>query len=262
MFTRIILLFVAIFSSSLAFVADRPNILFCIADDWGWPHAGAYGDQVVKTPTFDRIAKEGVLFQHAYVSSPSCTPCRNSIMTGDHGMPFPRCKSILYDCGTQVPLAMRWGAKVKSGQVLDGFVSLIDLAPTFLATAGLTIPEAMTGRSLLPAVVEGKGDAALRPFILTGKERNVPSQEAPDMGGYPSRRFAIMTFSTFATTSPIAGRTERRTGKTRPSPARGTPIPTTVRPRATSSTTKTKTRRIVRPTNGASPNVQPMSSSI
>ena len=209
MFTRIILLFVAIFSSSLAFVADRPNILFCIADDWGWPHAGAYGDQVVKTPTFDRIAKEGVLFQHAYVSSPSCTPCRNSIMTGDHGMPFPRCKSILYDCGTQVPLAMRWGAKVKSGQVLDGFVSLIDLAPTFLATAGLTIPEAMTGRSLLPAVVEGKGDAALRPFILNGKERHVPSQEAPDMGGYPSRRFAIMTFSTFATTSPIAGRTER-----------------------------------------------------
>ncbi|MDB4468675.1 sulfatase-like hydrolase/transferase, partial [bacterium] len=44
---------------------DRPNILFCIADDWGWPHAGAYGDPVVKTPAFDRIAKEGVLFENA-----------------------------------------------------------------------------------------------------------------------------------------------------------------------------------------------------
>ena len=38
--------------------AMRPNILFAIADDWGWPHAGAYGDPVVKTPAFDRIAKE------------------------------------------------------------------------------------------------------------------------------------------------------------------------------------------------------------
>jgi len=62
--------------------ADRPNILLCIADDWGWPHAGAYGDPVVKTPAFDRIAREGVLFEHAYVAAPSCTPCRNSILTG------------------------------------------------------------------------------------------------------------------------------------------------------------------------------------
>jgi len=60
----------------------RPNILFCIADDWGWPHAGAYGDPVVKTPTFDRLAREGVLFEHAYVAAPSCTPCRNAILTG------------------------------------------------------------------------------------------------------------------------------------------------------------------------------------
>ena len=36
----------------------------------------------MKTPSFDRIAKEGVLFEHAFVSSPSCTPCRNSILTG------------------------------------------------------------------------------------------------------------------------------------------------------------------------------------
>ena len=46
----------------------RPNILFAFADDWGWPHAGAYGDPVVKTPTFDRLAKEGSVFKHAYVS--------------------------------------------------------------------------------------------------------------------------------------------------------------------------------------------------
>ena len=59
-----------------------PNILFAIADDWGWPHASAYGDPVVETPVFDRIASEGALAHHAYVSSPSCTPSRGAILTG------------------------------------------------------------------------------------------------------------------------------------------------------------------------------------
>jgi len=327
---------------------DRPNILFCIADDWGAPHASIYGnDPVVQTPAFDRIAKEGALFYNAYVSSPSCTPCRNSLMTGqwhwrleggaslygtlpqsvetyarllmnaggyhtgswrksfgpgqlegkfleahpagkvypkgfaqflearsdqktpfcfwlgasdphreyvkgsgkksgmnvdqikpfkffpdteevrndiadyyfevqrfdrdvaqaiallekageldntiivitgDHGMPFPRCKSNLYDSGTKVPLAIRWGKKIKAGQTYQNFVSLIDLAPTFLTAAGVEIPEAMTGHNLLPALTEGD-DGKLRPFIIAGKERHVPSQEAPDMGGYPSRMY-------------------------------------------------------------------------
>jgi len=60
----------------------RPNILFCIADDWSWPHAGVYGDKVVKTPTFDRIAKEGVLFSQAHCAAPSCSPSRSSVLTG------------------------------------------------------------------------------------------------------------------------------------------------------------------------------------
>ena len=69
---------------STCFAGDRPNILFCMADDWGWPHAGAYGDEGVKTPNFDRIAREGALFHHAYVSSPSCTPSRNAVITGKY----------------------------------------------------------------------------------------------------------------------------------------------------------------------------------
>ena len=56
----------------------RPNILLFIADDWSYPHAGAYGDKVVKTPNFDRIAREGTLFTNAYCASPSCTPSRAS----------------------------------------------------------------------------------------------------------------------------------------------------------------------------------------
>ncbi|HSG73393.1 MAG TPA: sulfatase-like hydrolase/transferase, partial [Planctomycetaceae bacterium] len=80
-----LLLFVGLFSQcsvASSDEAERPNILFAIADDWGWPHASAYGDPVVNTPTFDRLAKEGILFHHAYISSPSCTPSRGAILTG------------------------------------------------------------------------------------------------------------------------------------------------------------------------------------
>jgi arylsulfatase A-like enzyme len=329
---------------------ERPNVLFTIADDWGWFHAGAYGDPVVKTPTFDRLAREGVLFNHAYVSSPSCTPSRGAIltgqwhwrlegaanlhsvfpdkfatyaellaeagyetgttgknwgpgkpatpgrplagrpfksfreflsqrkadrpfcywlgssdphrpfeagtgaasgmdlsriklfphfpdvpevrsdvadyyfevqrfdalvgeavaaletaglldntivvMTGDHGMPFPRGKSNVYDCGARVPLAIRWGKKVAGGRVIDDFVSLTDLAPTYLEAAGVPRPDDMTGRSLVGVLTGGKSGRVepSRDYVLVGKERHVPAQEAPDMGGYPTRAIRTHKF--------------------------------------------------------------------
>lgn len=68
----------------------RPNILIAFADDWG-RYASAYGaldpggpNDHVSTPNFDRIAKEGVLFRHAFVTAPSCTPCRSSLLTGQY----------------------------------------------------------------------------------------------------------------------------------------------------------------------------------
>ncbi len=62
--------------------APRPNILLCISDDQSWLHAGAYGDKVVKTPHFDRIARQGVLFTRAFCAAPSCTPSRSALLTG------------------------------------------------------------------------------------------------------------------------------------------------------------------------------------
>lgn len=67
----------------------RLNILFCFADDWG-RYASAYApletrasaNHVIKTPHIDRIAREGVLFLNAFVNSPSCTPCRSSLLSG------------------------------------------------------------------------------------------------------------------------------------------------------------------------------------
>ena len=62
--------------------SKRVNILVAIADDWSWAHAGAYGDRTVATPTFDRVAKEGARFTHAFTMAPSCTPSRAALLTG------------------------------------------------------------------------------------------------------------------------------------------------------------------------------------
>ncbi len=325
--------------------ALRPNILFAIADDWSWPHAGIYGDPVIKTPTFDRVAREGVLFSQAFVASPSCTPSRAALLTGqwhwrleesanlwstlqsrfpvypdlleeagyfvgytrkgwgpgkwevggrsrnpagsefsdfdafvedrpagrpfcfwfgsndphrpydegtgaaagmaldkirllqcfpdheavrsdvadyyaevqrfdrevgkliekleslgelentivvitgDNGMPFPRCKATLYDGGTRVPLAIRFPKRFPPGRIVDDLVSLTDLAPTFLELGRTAVPSQMTGRSLLP-VLESEAQGRIgkdRTFVLLGKERHVPCQDAPDPGGTPVR---------------------------------------------------------------------------
>ncbi len=66
----------------LAASAERPNILFCISDDQSFPHAGAYGTAWVKTPAFDRIAREGLLFTRAYTPNAKCAPSRACILTG------------------------------------------------------------------------------------------------------------------------------------------------------------------------------------
>ena len=72
---RFLFLLLGFSISSLELTANgRPNILFCISDDQSYAHTGANGDPVVKTPAFDRIAKEGlrtvltcaVLIQHYY----------------------------------------------------------------------------------------------------------------------------------------------------------------------------------------------------
>ena len=62
----------------------RPNILFCISDDQSYAHTGANGDPVVQTPAFDRVAREGLRFVHAFCDAPTCGPSRSAILTGQH----------------------------------------------------------------------------------------------------------------------------------------------------------------------------------
>lgn len=61
---------------------NRPNILFAIADDQSFGHAGAYGCSWIKTPAFDRVAREGLLFNKAYTPNAKCAPSRSCILTG------------------------------------------------------------------------------------------------------------------------------------------------------------------------------------
>ena len=68
--------------SEAASEGERPNILFIIADDWSFPHAGVYGDKVIKTPNFDRVAREGVLFTNSFCAAPTCTASRGGVLTG------------------------------------------------------------------------------------------------------------------------------------------------------------------------------------
>lgn len=78
-----LILLLALAQLNLAAAPQKPNILFAIADDWG-AHAGAYGTPWVKTPAFDRIAKEGLLFTHAYTPVAKCAPSRAIVLTGRH----------------------------------------------------------------------------------------------------------------------------------------------------------------------------------
>lgn len=60
----------------------KPNIFIAISDDQSWEHASAYGYEAIKTPAFDRIAAEGLLFNNAFSAAPGCSPSRAALLTG------------------------------------------------------------------------------------------------------------------------------------------------------------------------------------
>lgn len=112
----------------------RPNILFAIADDWSWPHAGIYGDRTIKTPNFDRVAREGVLFSHAFCAAPTCTASRGAVLTG------------------QAPHRLREGANLWSMLPKD-----IPVYPDMLEQEGYFV--GLQGKGWGPGSVEAAGRA-------------------------------------------------------------------------------------------------------
>lgn len=119
------------------------------------------------------------------------------VVSGDHGIPgVTRGKCNLYDLGTQVPLAIHWPAGMKTkGRVVDDFVSLPDLAPTFLEAAGQPIPKSMTARSLMPLLTsseQGQIDPT-RDAVFTGRERHVRLARSGNLP-YPQRAIRTKQF--------------------------------------------------------------------
>ncbi len=109
------------------------------------------------------------------------------VATSDNGMAFPRAKANMYEYGIHMPLAVSWPAASASGRKVDDLVSLTDFAPTFLEAAGVAIPQAVTGQSLLDILRSDKSGIVneSRSSVYSGRERHSHSRR--DNLGYPSR---------------------------------------------------------------------------
>jgi len=116
-------------------------------------------------------------------------------VSGDHGPPgFPHGKCNLYDFGVAVPLAIA-GPGVQGGRVVDDFVSLPDLAPTFLQAGDQTPPAVMTAQSLWPVLKSEKTGLVdpKRTSVITGRERHVAKARAGQLP-YPQRALRMADY--------------------------------------------------------------------
>jgi len=71
-------------ATGLAHAAEKPNLIFILADDLGYGELGCFGQKVIQTPSLDRMAKEGLRFTHFYAGATVCAPSRSVLMTGRH----------------------------------------------------------------------------------------------------------------------------------------------------------------------------------
>ena len=89
------LLALLLFAPLAALAADKPNVIFILADDLGAHDLGCFGSTFYETPNIDRLAKRGTRFTQAYAASPLCSPTRSSILVGQYpartGITAPVC---------------------------------------------------------------------------------------------------------------------------------------------------------------------------
>ncbi|MBT3481865.1 MAG: sulfatase [Opitutales bacterium] len=110
-------LFIAVTIAASSYAAERPNLVFIIADDCTYLDMGVYGGQA-KTPTLENLAREGMQFSRCFQAAPMCSPTRHNIYTGiypvksgawpNHTRVYPGTKSIAHylgDAGYRVALS-------------------------------------------------------------------------------------------------------------------------------------------------------------
>ena len=118
------------------------------------------------------------------------------VVSGDHGFPgMTNGKCNLYDFGVQVALMARWPDVIPANRMLEDFVSLPDLAPTFLDAGQTSLPENITARSLMPILTSSKSGQvdASRNYVITGRERHVAKARAGNLP-YPQRALRTKDF--------------------------------------------------------------------
>jgi len=110
------------------------------------------------------------------------------VVTSDNGMPWSRAKANIYEYGVHMPLAICWGKQVPAKREVTDLVSLIDLAPTFLEAADLSLPKGISGKSLIN-ILKSKESGLVdktRNNVVFGLGRHTPYVRKNDVG-YPAR---------------------------------------------------------------------------
>ncbi len=118
------------------------------------------------------------------------------IATGDNGPPgFTRGKTNCYGFASRAPLLVRWPGVVKPGTVIEDFVNLMDLGPTFQELAGAEAGKEMDARSIVPLLTAGKSGQIdpTRDHVIIGRERHVHSARE-GARSYPSRAIVTKEF--------------------------------------------------------------------
>src|SRR5688572_25739517 len=78
-------LFIAFLLISInSFSQQRPNIIYIMSDDHDNDAISAYNKQFIHTPNIDRLAREGMKFNRAFVGNSICSPARATLLTGQH----------------------------------------------------------------------------------------------------------------------------------------------------------------------------------
>ena len=84
LFRRAVLLLAGLMTLLQSFAQQRPNVVIIVSDDHAFQAISAYGSKLMQTPGIDRIAREGILFNRAYVTNSICGPSRAVILTGKY----------------------------------------------------------------------------------------------------------------------------------------------------------------------------------
>ena len=113
------------------------------------------------------------------------------IYTSDNGWQMPRGLANCYDAGSRVPLAIRWGQKLKAGRRVEDFVNVADLGPTFLELAEIGIPKEMSMHGIKNLML-GRPEPFQRDAVFIERERHANVRR--DNMSYPVRAVRTQDF--------------------------------------------------------------------